>query len=636
MPDGRFGRDSNLLLDCSRAGLVPAIQRLTGGRMRIGHRLASLWTRLSNSIVGSPLGAAAGLFAVALLPRVCALGTFTTWDEPMWVYRSAHFLTALLQGDLRGTFQVGHPGVITMISGSLGIAVQRFVLGQGAAELRWVNALPALEPIDVEAMRKLALFLLAAKLPLAVLNALCVLAIFVLAKRLLDPGAALLAALFVALDPFHIALSRVLHIDAPAANFMLLSLLALLCHLRHRALRYLLLSGALCGLAALSKSYGLLVAPLAALVLVADGTVSKSRVQDLALRLGLWGFGAMAAFYALWPAMWVEPVRTVLEVLDTALGHSAFAETSSRFFLGSLVRDPGRWFYPVVLAFRTTPLIWLGLLGLVGSAFASWRGARRPWRPRRQHGVDTRILIAYVGLFVFAMTIADKKFDRYMLPAIVAVDVMAAVGLVRWIRMPKSSAAALGIAAAMAIQGALVLSHSPYYIAHYNPLVGGTRLAPSLLPLGWGEGMELAADYLNLKEGAEELIVATGGIPGFAAYFTGQVVGFSERGLASSDYVILYISDVQEGSPLLEQFVRQEPECVLRVRGMDYVWVYANTAHQELASHLHDRAGFDDAILLDALSPLLRAYPDAHVIADMPNEDQVSASLADIAARHER
>jgi 4-amino-4-deoxy-L-arabinose transferase-like glycosyltransferase len=604
--------------------------------MRIGQRLASLWLGLSKSLVGSTTSAAIALFVIALLPRVFSLGTFITWDEPMWVYRSIHFLTALLQGDLRGTFLVGHPGVITMISGSLGIAVQRFVLGQGAAELSWLRALPALEPTDVEAMRRLALFLPAAKLPLAVLHAFCVLAIFLLAKRLLDSGVAFLAALFVALDPFHIALSRVLHIDAAAANFMLLSLLALIIYLRKRRSPYLLISGAFCGLAALSKSYALFLVPFTALVLVVDGAASRSRAQDVAFHLGCWGCGAIVAFSALWPSMWVDPVGTVRGVLETAVGYSASAEASSRFFLGSVEGDPDLLFYPVVLAFRTTPLVWLGLLGLVGSAIAAQRRTHRAWHAVRQHDLNTRIMVAYVCLFVLAMAFAAKKFDRYMLPAIVALDLVAAVGLALLMRALRFPGAGLVLGAALAIQGAFVLSYSPYYIAYYNPLAGGTRLAPSAVPLGWGEGMDLAAHYLNQKENAEELTVAAGGIPGFAAYFSGQVNAFSERGLATSDYVILYISDMQQGSLLVEQLAEQEPEHVLRVRGMDYVWVYANAAYQEVASHLRDRLGPDEAILIDAPSPLLRDYPEAYVIAEAPNEDEVTSVLRDIAASHKR
>ena len=112
------------------------------------------------------------VFLGALLPRLLSLDAFVTWDEPMWVYRSVRFLSALLHGDFAGTYLVGHPGVITMISGAMGVAVRCFLLGRNVSDVTWLTALPALEPTDVEAMRRLASFLPAAKVPMAVLHAL--------------------------------------------------------------------------------------------------------------------------------------------------------------------------------------------------------------------------------------------------------------------------------------------------------------------------------------------------------------------------------------------------------------------------------------------------------------------------------
>jgi len=128
------------------------------------HNPKRLWDRFTNPRGWVPLG----LFLLALFPRLLSLNAFITWDEPMWTYRSIRFLAALLRGDFGGTFLVGHPGVITMICGATGIAVRRFVLGYGSADFSWLSGLPSLGPWDVEALRRLAPFLPAAKLPMAV------------------------------------------------------------------------------------------------------------------------------------------------------------------------------------------------------------------------------------------------------------------------------------------------------------------------------------------------------------------------------------------------------------------------------------------------------------------------------------
>jgi 4-amino-4-deoxy-L-arabinose transferase-like glycosyltransferase len=598
-------------------------------------------TRLGNRVPHWEAYAPLAVFVLALLPRLFSLNAFITWDEPMWVYRSIQFLSALLGGDLSTTFQVGHPGVITMICGSIGIAVRRFVLGQGAADYAWVSALPALEPWDVEAMRKLAPFLVAAKLPVALLHAACIAGIYLLARRLFSARAAALAAFLLALDPFHIALSRVLHIDALTANFMALSVLLLLLSLRHRGRSQLVLSGALAGLAFLTKSYSLFVAPFTALVLVVSWLAKRGPVREAMASFVLWCLSAMLTFLLLWPAMWVDPLGTVGGVLDTAFGYAAVVSETPEFFLGRVGDNPGALFYPLALAFRTTPLAWAGLLALLFYGARSLRGPNRHTaNPARQIVVSRpfRIiaLIAYICLFVALMAFAAKKFDRYMLPAIVALDVLAAVGLAGWTERWKRPAAVLVLAAAILVQGAFVLSHHPYYLAYYNPLAGGSRLAPRIMPLGWGEGMDLAAEYLNQKENAAQLTVATGGIPGFSPLFEGRVESLTERGVATTDYALVYISDLQEGAPAAERLSDQQPEHVLRVRGMDYVWIFPNAEHTELASYLQEQLGTDDAVLVDALSPLSGDFPQSYQIIDRQSEAEVAAELMDIAAGHQR
>jgi 4-amino-4-deoxy-L-arabinose transferase-like glycosyltransferase len=303
------------------------------------------------------------VFVLALLLRMLNLGDFITWDEPAWTHRSIRFLAALQRMDFGGTFLVGHPGVLTLWSGAMGISIQHLLGSGSAADFAWLSGLPTLEPRDTEALCKLAPFLPAAKLPAAVLHAACIVGIYLLARRLFGPQTGFFAALLLALDPFHLALSRVLHLDALAANFMLLSLLSLLVHLRqHRSRLYLLLSGAFAALATLSKSYSLFLAPFAGLVLEA-AYLTKEQNMHRAISLSLvsfatWCLAAALVFFMLWPAMWVDPLSTVQGVLDTAFGYAATPEATSNFFLGKPVADPGLWFYPVTLAFRTTPLVW--------------------------------------------------------------------------------------------------------------------------------------------------------------------------------------------------------------------------------------------------------------------------------------
>lgn len=558
----------------------------------------------------------------------------------MWVYRSIHFLSALLHGDFVGTFQVGHPGVITMISGAIGVAVRRFLLGLGAADVSWLEALPALQPTDVEAMRRLAPFLSAAKVPLIVLHAACITAMYLLLKRLLGFRTAAVAAFLIVLDPFHIALSRVLHIDGAASDFMMLSLLALLVALREWQGKHFILSGVLAGLAFLAKSYSLFMMPFAALVLGTSILLWRRPLRRAVEAFFWWCLAAGGTFFLLWPAMWVDPVGTVRRVLGTAFGYAAVLSETSDFFMGRMVEDAGPLFYPVALAFRTTPAVWLGLLAFLALAIgAILRVAAVGMRALRTALEESWFpyvtLAVYAGLFFAAMSLATKKFDRYMLPVILALDVLAAAGLVQCVERWKRKAGWWLLMVGLLVQGGFVLSYHPHYFAYYNPLAGGSHLAPQVMPLGWGEGMELAAKYLNAKDGAVDLAVATGGIAGFASYFAGKVEPLTEHGLATSDYAVLYVSDIQQNSPLVAQLSAQQPETVIRAQGMDYLWIFPNTEATRLSSFLRSQVGVQDAIVMDAWSPLHRDNPEATEVLDGGREDQVAAQLSAVAAQHQ-
>ncbi|MBM4466004.1 MAG: hypothetical protein FJ014_10715 [Chloroflexi bacterium] len=624
------------------------------------------------------------LFTLALLPRMLNLDAFITWDEPMWTYCSIKFLAAWQRMDLAETFQMGHPGVITMWSGATTISIQRLLGSASATDLAWLSSLATLDSWHQEALHKLAPFLPAAKLPLVVLHAACMVGIYLLARRLFDARMALLAVLLLALDPFHLALSRVLHIDALASNFMLLSVLSLLVHLRHCQFSiadcrfsiqrignrksktgnplpiagcfYLLLSGAFAGLAFLSKSYALFLAPFAALLLAVT-YLAKERdlrraIPPLLGSYVTWCLVAFFTFFLLWPAMWVDPLGTVRGVLDTAFGYAVTPYETSRFFMGKAVEDPGPWFYPVAVAFRTTPLVVLGLAAAIPLLFSS---VKREDVKREDVKRETNLvaILAYACLFTILMTLGAKKFDRYMLPTILALDIVAAWGLVELGNKLKAQASNVKRKTSTSklrawslefgvwillflLQTGHVLSYHPYYLAYYNPLLGGTAGAVQVLPVGWGEGMDLAAKYLNQKEDTANLRVATWGIPGFAPLFKGQTESLTEHNLATADYAVLYVSDVQQDSPgTADLYGQQQPEHVVKIHGVDYAWIYPNTHYQELIAYLESRAQPDDIVLLDASSPFVKCYQGSlvyYVISDSQRWTDMTDKLAESAA----
>jgi len=578
------------------------------------------------------------IFLIALLPRIVSPAAFISWDEPMWAFRSIKFLAALREGRWAETFITGHPGVITTWVGSAAIAVRHFLLGLGSeADWAWLCELSSLDPRDLEAMRRLAPYLPAARIAVASLAALTITGIYLLAKRLFDERTAILGALLLAFDPFHLALSRLLHLDALAAGFMALSLLSLLVYLmRARSSLYLTLSGCMAGLAALNKSPALFLLPFSLLLLAA----SERGLRRRALEALLWTASASATIFALWPAIWVDPLDTAKGVFDLAWGYAAHAEATSRFFLGDIWEDPGLLFYLLALPFRLSPLSLLGSLASLLLLFG--RG------DEQKHSLA--ILWAYSLSFILFLGLGFKKFDRYLLPAFPALDLVAAAGLLELERMCselvslsakiKGTGFSLRLSSGILIvlvllQAGHTLFYHPYYLAYYNPLLGGLSRAAKVLPVGWGEGLDQVADYLNQKMGAEELQVAGGGIPGLGPLFQGETVPLTPASLVNADYVVIYISDVQNRSPLALAFrSQQEPEYILRLHGLEYAWVYRNESYLPQIAYIERHARVGDLVLLSAPSLFAKHYRGhlpLHVLSGR-DEDQIVRELRGLSA----
>ena len=565
---------------------------------------------------------------------VCSVAPapFVTWDEPAWVFRSVKFLAALSRGDLAGTLLTGHPGVLTTWSGALSLLWHRYV--SHAVSAAQLDAIVALEHFDVhgaEVLRQLGALLPAARSGIVVLHAATAALTFLLLQHLLGRRYALAASLFLALDPYHLALSRVLHVDALNSTLLLISVLGLLAYDWRAGRRYLLLSGVAAGLAILNKSSGVLAAPCALLLLLRRRRVGGERQagglgRALLTRMadaGLWTAVAAATFVALWPAVWVAGREVWREV-------AGFAEicatdpggATSTFFRGQEVVYPGPSFYPIAMVLRTTPLVLVGsALAVVGLAARDAEGASGPRRRVKA------ALILHAVLYMALMTLARKMYDRYALPALLAADVLAALG---WVWALEAVLRALGVArraglgarkgvpgtvaALLALgQGLALLAplYPAHYLMYYNPWAGGLQQALRTVPVGWGEGIEQVARYLATRPDAPELSVSTLTVAGLAPFFSGEVVPRSGESVLAADYVLLYVSDVQAPDPVARRYYRaQEPEFVAVVNGVEYAWLYRNDYHLALSREIAQAAEPGDVVIANAPSLLQRALGD--------------------------
>ncbi|MGC8878518.1 MAG: ArnT family glycosyltransferase [Anaerolineae bacterium] len=583
-----------------------------------------------------------GLLAVALAVRLPNLGKFLTPDEFLWVDRSRNFLAGLLDPDficksevlhtgfeqaqgLACTLRTGHPGVTTMWTGSLGILLRYLADGAPGSLLGYTVSLST-NPLDAQ-------LIVPERLPSVLFLSLAIVLIAWLVGKLFDDlRIGLVAGLLLALDPFHAALSRVIHHDALAATFMSCAVLTALLHWMRRGSRgWLVVSGMCGGLAFLSKSSALFLAPfmllLALWTLLSQSAhsqpISKRSLLRVLTEVGIWLAAAVIAFCVYWPAMWVVPLDAVRTIFSVGMKYASEGHAKGNYFLGIISNDPGGFFYPFTWLLRSSPLSWIGLLTLAWIAIRRW--TRAPWvresaadassvpvsnwilrwlcraglvttRVRWDYAPVLWLLSLYVLLFTLFMTFGEKKQDRYLLPVYPTLTAMAAVGLVRLVQglarrvtqRPVIARATfpLLLAVILIFQGSMIVVHHPYYFTYYNPLLGGIRGAQSMVTIGWGEGLDLAADYLNRKPGAERLRVAAWYHSTFAPFFRGEAVGYSkEKGKAlSGNYVLFYINQLQRRFPDEELFryfeQRYQPETVISLHGIPYVVIYPGPGMQ--------------------------------------------------------
>lgn len=478
-----------------------------------------------------------GLFIVAMSVRLMGVSLFITPDEDNWMRRTGNFAQAMQRGEYLRTFQSGHPGVTTMWVAWIGAGADVANLAGITVQDRPVTREPGF--LD---------FMIRARIAVVAVNAALLVGMVALTWRLVGIGPAVVGGIILALDPFLVAHTQVVHVDGLSAGFMTLTMLAAGVYWWAGGKPgYLVLCGVTAGLAVLTKAPSLvlgLLVPIVALTapLARRGAWTWPRLLGTLIVAGLLG---VAVIVALWPTFWVAPVESVMRAVRFTLDTSA-EHRPGNYFLGQAVADPGPWYYPAAILFRISPLALAGLVAL---------GVLLPTTPLRK---PTYLLLIFVFGFILFLSLAGKKLDRYTLPAFPSLDLLAGLGLWTlwtWIRplleRPGLSATVRQMAGILALV-AISVGHAlplamvtPYPLAYYNPLLGGGPAAMRVLLVGWGEGLDQVAAYLNAQPNPDGQLISVY-FPlelNFQGMVAGTVTQFGD--MRPVNYVVDYVNAAQ-------------------------------------------------------------------------------------------
>jgi Dolichyl-phosphate-mannose-protein mannosyltransferase len=533
----------------------------------------------------------------ALIPRAPALDRFMTVDEWDWFGFSASFYRSLYQRDFAGTYQHGNLGASVMWAGTLAYLWRYPQLVSEARPHKFADY-HLLEIFFKEHDTSPILIMQSARLIMVLWTAIALGLAFLAVRRLFGLLPALLGLMLITFDPFHIGLTRLHHPDGFMSSLMLLAAVSFLAYTYcGRGWFDLALATLATGFAWLTKIpslYLVLFFGLVALVQVWYGRRENGRLYWHIFWRSTWPVlfvlvGAVLVFFLFWPAMWVDPLGTLQKVISTTADYALEGHNKVVFFMGRVITgDPGWLFYPVNYLWRTTPGVLAGLALALLAFFKRWS----PLEEKRRREIAV-LLVLDALLFAVMMSLGAKKFDRYIIPSFPPLDLVAGIGwaaLLGWVwgrpKQPAARWAAVGLGVLVIGSQVFLAGRTyPYYLTYYNPLLGGSAKAPEVMMIGWGEGLDQAARYINQEPGAENLTVMSYYQDGsFSFFFDGKTLGQPKHWQGGEalqaegvDYVVLYANQWQRQLPdqaMLNYFAAQTPEYIVSLDSLEYARVY--------------------------------------------------------------
>ena len=284
-----------------------------------------------------------------------------------------------------------------------------------------------------------------ARLTATIIGLATIVLVYLLGSLLYGRRVGLVAALFVAVMPYHVIVTRQFLLDGPLTFLTTLTLYCLARFGKGNSYAWLYAAGAVLGLAFLSKETAIvfIAATYAFLALVPDLFVRLRHLAIAMLTMGL----VIACF-----------------PLSLALAGGGGASTAQQYFVWQLLRRPNHdlLFYPTVVPQA------VGLLLLLVALVSLWVfRSSADWR--------LRLLLAWVFVPVTFFELWPTKGFQYLLPAAPVVAILAARLLVDWrprrvpeaprwvpkvVRQPRSLAVLI-VAASLAVQSAFTILGPP-------------------------------------------------------------------------------------------------------------------------------------------------------------------------------
>lgn len=532
---------------------------------------------------------------VFVVPRLANLGTYTTADEPLYLKSSASFYYLLREGRFDETDLIIHPGMVNLWAGAAGYFLIFPEYAQHPDTSFPIGDHPFRVITEQSGHQHTEMLAYGRGITVLIQALLLGIALY-FGQRVLGRWPAFIGFLVLSFDPYYFANSRILQPDGILAASLVLSLLAFLDFQKTGKYSSLVISGLGAGLCWLSKLVGIVLGPMvfgmAVFAWVRSPREQRKRAVLVARDLLVWLLVAVVLLIVLWPAMWSSP----LDLLGAYFKQSFLMSqdvNSPMFFNGELNPEGefglGYWYYYLYILFNlTTPVVLLGLT--TGLILYFWKNSKKNFGAGNK-SPEFSILIALV-IFLVLLTLSSKKADRYAVSAFLMLDLLAGSGIWMLAKQLKIALPKLKIAVSVGLVGVLVGLQvffvwriAPYYHAYYNPLWGNAERYADRFQIGWGEGLNRAAIYLNKQKGSSKPVVYTwyGAVFDFyyddrshEIFISPELMDSQFEEILLADYAVIYISQWkrQPDTLLIRYLADKQPEHIVEINGFEYVKVY--------------------------------------------------------------
>lgn len=421
------------------------------------------------------------IFVLFVLIRLPFLGhdNFNT-DVWRWKSRIYDFGSGIFTAHFEKTLQMYHPGVTLMWIGTVAVKVYNlyYIVTTGANPPD--NAIKTIFELDF-----------VQNLFIVFVIGLTLTSVFYVLRKLFSYKFAFISVLLLTLEPFYSALTRVVHLEGLMSTFMLASFVWLYYFLEtgQKKKLYVILSSFFTALALLTKSSSLYMLPFAGLTLfvwefVRDRKILQSIKKSL-LTYSKWLLVVMLFFFILWPAMWVVPQNALhdyfIGIFDVGVegGHE-------QFYFNKFVEDPGPSFYFVVLWYRVSLLMLVGLVGYL-ITFKKFEKSKNNF---------ALYLFMFLAFYFLEVSIPTKKLDRYLLPTIIGLSFISSIFYDYLLSKKYKKFIFIPVAMFIVHIGTALMIH-PDYLSYFNPLGGGLKTGIYVLEPKWMIGQREVVNYFK-------------------------------------------------------------------------------------------------------------------------------------------